>query len=299
MRGWLDVALPTFRLVSERPPLWVVGGLAWAATAGPIALFAAVVPLPTVSDLTYLAARTFVAGAWPWNAITLGVAAVALLALALLAIAIADATLVAPYGPRARQVARAYALTMLGAVPVALPLVALVLAIASVAPAEFTAPDSDGAGPLLRTAGAVAPLVAVLALTALVAAAWAARARVLVVAAGRSVAGAAVGSARSAGASAAVIHAVAAAAAWIAYLALAVALLGVLWSPIGARLRAGVGFGAAEGALLVGFVAIWLCLVLGGGALHAWGVVSWTRILTRRLPPVGRGQAHPEESPST
>jgi hypothetical protein len=29
-------------------------------------------------------------------------------------------------------------------------------------------------------------------------------------------------------------------------------------------------------------VAIWLCLVLAGGALHAWGSLSWTRLLDAR-----------------
>jgi hypothetical protein len=55
-------------------------------------------------------------------------------------------------------------------------------------------------------------------------------------------------------------------------------LLRVLWHPIGTRLE-GDGFGVAAILLLVGFVAIWLCLVLAGGALHAWGSVTWTRLL--------------------
>ena len=299
MRRWLDVALPTLQLVSERPALWVVGGLAWAATAGPIALFAAVVPLPTVSDLTYLAARTFVAGAWPWNAITLGVAAMVLVLLALLLVTISDAALVLGHGPPPGATARAYGVAILGAAPVGLPLVALTAAVAATAPAEFLAPDADGAEPLLRTAGAVAPLLAAAAVAALVGAAWAAGARVRVVARGESVTRAAVTSIRSFTTGVSVTHAVVAAGAWLAYLGLAITLLGVLWSPIGERLGAGAGFGAAEAALLVGFVAIWLCLVLGGGALHAWGVVSWTRILTMRPAPLGRGRSHPQETPST
>jgi hypothetical protein len=60
-----------------------------------------------------------------------------------------------------------------------------------------------------------------------------------------------------------------------------VILLRVLWAPIDARL-ADDGFGFAAVLLLVGFVAIWLCLVLAGGALHAWGSVSWTRLLDAR-----------------
>ena len=55
----------------------------------------------------------------------------------------------------------------------------------------------------------------------------------------------------------------------------------VLWAPIESRLSE-EGFGVAVVLLLVGFVAIWLCLVLAGGALHAWGSVSWTRLLEAR-----------------
>ena len=67
----------------------------------------------------------------------------------------------------------------------------------------------------------------------------------------------------------------------IGYLVVARVLLRVLWAPIEARLS-GEGFGIAVVLLLVGFVAIWLCLVLAGGALHAWGSVSWTRLLEAR-----------------
>lgn len=64
----------------------------------------------------------------------------------------------------------------------------------------------------------------------------------------------------------------------VAYLVLAAILLRVLWAPIEQRLALD-GIDAAAALLLVGFVAIWICLVLGGGALHAWGSVTWTRIL--------------------
>ena len=67
------------------------------------------------------------------------------------------------------------------------------------------------------------------------------------------------------------------------YVALVVILLRVLWSPIDGRLLS-TGIDAATLLLLVGFVAIWLCLVLAGGAVHAWGTLTWTRILTRTEP---------------
>jgi hypothetical protein len=81
----------------------------------------------------------------------------------------------------------------------------------------------------------------------------------------------------------------------IAYVLLAAVLLRVLWAPIGERLS-GAGIDAAVGLLLVGFVAIWLCLVLGGGALHAWGSASWSRVLDPRASDARPGPARMETS---
>ena len=83
-------------------------------------------------------------------------------------------------------------------------------------------------------------------------------------------------------------------AAKMVYLVVAAMLLRVLWDPIGARL-ASDGMGPSSLLLLVGFVAIWLCLVLGGGALHAWGSVSWSRVLRLRSAvagPVAQMETH-------
>ena len=73
----------------------------------------------------------------------------------------------------------------------------------------------------------------------------------------------------------------------LAYLAVGAVLLRVLWAPIGERVEH-AGFDPAVALLLVGFVAIWLCLVLGGGALHAWGSVTWTGVLGTRIGGEGR-----------
>jgi hypothetical protein len=65
----------------------------------------------------------------------------------------------------------------------------------------------------------------------------------------------------------------------IAFLAMSGILINVLWAPIGAGLVAGGAIDATGVLLLVGFVAIWLCLVLAGGALHAWGSATWSALL--------------------
>jgi hypothetical protein len=70
----------------------------------------------------------------------------------------------------------------------------------------------------------------------------------------------------------------------LAYLAFAALLLTVLWRPIAAQLGAVGEIDVATGLLLVGFVAIWLCLVLAGGALQAWSAATWSRLLATDAP---------------
>jgi hypothetical protein len=64
--------------------------------------------------------------------------------------------------------------------------------------------------------------------------------------------------------------------AFVAWLVATWALLRVLWTPIGRQAGEGALLTPGSVALLVGFVAIWLCLVAGGGALHAWSSTWWS-----------------------
>jgi hypothetical protein len=73
-------------------------------------------------------------------------------------------------------------------------------------------------------------------------------------------------------------------------------LVGVLWAPIGLGLGNGEPIDATVALLLVGFVAIWLCLVLAGGALHAWGSATWWTLLERR-PLTDRAAGRQQEAP--
>ena len=302
MGRWLTGASTAAAHVSDRPQLWVIGGLAWASTAGPLALLLAVVPAPSVSDLTFFGARTFVAAAWPWNAVVAAALGGLVVLLALGLLSIADvAVLRERGGARPGSAARAFAVTAAGSIPVLLVAGAIALALARIAPAEFTAPDTADGGPMLRTLLGIAPLLAVLLATVVIAGAYAAVGRVLLVDRGVSLRGALSGAipALVAARPASAVHSFVAPAARLAYLAVATLMLGVLWAPIGEQLAGGAGFGAAQAALLVGFVAIWLCLVLGGGALHTWGSVSWGRILDVQSPSTARGDARSRETPST
>jgi len=302
MGRWLTGAWTAAADVSDGPQLWVAGGLAWASTVGPLALLFAVVPAPNVSDLTFLGAGMFVAAAWPWNAVAAVALAGLLGLLALVLLSLADVAVLAHRnGAPPGSAARAFAVTVVAAIPVLVVAGATGLALARIAPAEFTAPDTADGGPVLRTLLGIAPLLGVLLATVVIAGAYAAAARVLIVDRSASLRGALSGAITALGAArpASAIQSVIGPAARLAYLGVATLMLGVLWAPIGAQLASGAGFGAAQAALLVGFVAIWLCLVLGGGALHAWGSVSWTRILDVQSPSIVRGDARSRETPST
>jgi hypothetical protein len=57
-----------------------------------------------------------------------------------------------------------------------------------------------------------------------------------------------------------------------------------LWVPIARSLSAAQLGTPATPLLLVGFVAIWLCLLLASGALHAWTSGWWLTELSSHEP---------------
>jgi hypothetical protein len=276
MRRWLSEALGALRQVADAPALWMPGALAWLVTVGWIP-FAAALAAPTTSGLTYLGSGFFSSGAWPWNAVAVGSGLLAAVLVGFILAAIAEVTLL-DGGPDApRRALELAALGLILAAPALLMLFVTALAAGLMAPAEFNAPDAEP-GPLLRLAVRLLPLLLVVLVAAAAGAALhAAASRQLM--GGHRLGGAIRGGAsglRRAGTTA-LIHVVAVLLGRLGYLAVAAMLLSVLWAPIGQRFEAGIDAGAL--LLLVGFVAIWLCLVLGGGAMHAWGSVTWTRIL--------------------
>ena len=277
MRRWWRASAAAATFVADRPTLWLAGALPWTVTVGWLALVGGVASPPSIGELTFRGAGIFASGAWPWNAIGIGFAA---LAVALVAVALASAgEAILLHGRRAGagEVARLFGMALVCAVPVLAGLVTLAAAVVVVAPGEFNAPGA-GIDPLARTALAIAPLLAGTVLAAGTGAAvHAAAARnrggigVALLEAPRALAGAGL---------AAVLQAGALLLARVAYVVVCALLLRVLWTPIGVQLDGGE-IDVATLLLLVGFVAIWLCLVLGGGALHAWGSLSWTGVLRR------------------
>ncbi|HEX5397348.1 MAG TPA: hypothetical protein VFX74_09725, partial [Candidatus Limnocylindria bacterium] len=182
--------------------------------------------------------------------------------------------------------ARLWLIQLVAALPAVAAAVVVVAGIAAVAPGEYQSPDIGG--PLgLRIARDVAPF-AVLLLVAVVAgqAFGAAATRRALHAPRLSVAGVLAAAVRDVLRHAwhLAILAVVTLLALVAALAITYLLLRILWAPIGVQLGQGQLGGPQTLLLLVGFVAVWLCLLIGIGALHAWASAWWMLELEQGRP---------------
>lgn len=283
MRRWWSEAVAAADLVAGRGDLWLPGALAWTLTLGWLPLVVAVTRPPTVADLTFLGASAYTSGAWPWNAVAAGFGVLLIGLSIVVLVAVAETALVAAGrgGMTARAVSRVAALGFVTAAPAIGLGLAGATAFVLVASREFNAP---GVGdPVLRSVTRVTPILVAVAVAwtaGSVARAAAVRAAVL---GGASFleALARVPAVLRSGGRAVMATAFGALLVNVAYVALAIVLLSVLWSPLETRLALD-GIDAAAVPLLVGFVAIWLCTVLGGGAVHAWASLTWTGVLEDR-----------------
>lgn len=286
MNRWRRAAGASAHDVSVRPELWVPGALAWLVAIGWLPLIVAVARPPSVSDLTFLGARLVTSGAWPWSAALIAAGLLSLIALGFAAVALANASLIATVGARAFRfddALRLLRISAVAAIPAAIALGFLLLTASIVAPGQFNAPDPPG-GPVVSTLLRLVPQLAVTAALALAALAISAVGGRIMVTRGVGMPRAI----RQVGPillrPAVAIHLAASVLAGVVLIVLATMLLGVLWAPIGSSLGAFGDFDLATGLLLIGFVAVWLCIVLAGGALHAWSAVTWSRILAAAPP---------------
>jgi len=281
---WSDAAAAAARTAADRADLWLPGALGALGYLAWLPLLVTVAVPPRVSDLAFLGAGLFSSGLFPLNVLLIAtVATLAVLAGCLLA-AFAEAAVLrgGGHGTPGRsltgEVEAILSVMLLAALPAIAATAAVATAVAAVAPAEFVAPDS--AIPLvLRVAGHVTPLLAGLGVLVVVGQAFGA------VAMRRAVgpAAAPVSAAIRAGLRDLARHplrrlgvALASFVADLIALALAIALLRVLWAPIRAELGAGQLISPQALLLLLGFVAIWLALVIAFGALHAWISTWWS-----------------------
>jgi hypothetical protein len=282
--GWLHNGLAAARLAGDRADLWPVGALGALGYVAWLPLVLAVSAIPRASDLAFIGAGLFSSELFPLNVLLLAtLAALGILIGSLLA-AFADTTLLralglgTPQRPLAREVEVVFSVMLVAVLPAIAVAAALVSGVAAVAPAEFGAPDA-GTPLALRITLRLLPLL--VGLTVLVVAGQAYGAVAIRKAAGPA--------APSVSASlAAALHdliahparriglALVSLASDIVAVVLAVVLLRVLWAPIGLDLAGGQLISPLALSLLVGFVAVWLAIVLGFGALHVMISAWWS-----------------------
>lgn len=302
MPGWLRRALFAAQLAGDRPDLWPAGALAWLAFLGWLP-FLIVVATPDPDDLAFIGVSIYTSGAFPLNVIGLAALAVAIFALLCVLSAAAQIALLrgaaAPdpaRPPFARAVLTGLAIVLLAALPAIVALVALLVGVAAVAPDAFTSPDTS-TPILLRLAGPLIPFVILFVVMLLVGQAFGgtalrvahqAPAMPLSAVLGRTVRGLLRHPWGGIGVELGglVVD--------LLVLVVTIALLGVLWLPIGDALDTGRLATPETLLLLLGFVAIWLGLLLVAGAVHvavsAWWAIEEARhgreIARRGGPPV-------------
>ena len=282
--GWLRNAGAAARIVADRGDLWLPGALGALTYLAWLPLVLTVAAAPRTSDLAFLGASLFTSDLFPLNVLLIATLAALGVLIACLLAAFAEASLLrgAGFGTPGRSMTQELEATFSVMLVAVLPAVALAAAlisgIAAVAPSEFGAPDL-GVPLALRIAVRLIPLLVALAVLA-----WIGQA-VGAVAIRRAVGPSAlpVGSALKAALRDLVEHplrrlglALTSFVADLLAVALAVTLLRVLWAPIGADLAGGQLVSPSALLLLVGFVAIWLAVVLAFGALHAWVSTWWS-----------------------
>ena len=295
MRDWLRHGVEAAGVAGGRADLWPAGALAALVFAGwPVLLL--VVAQPDPNDLAPFGVSIVTSGSFPYNAIALAVAVVAGFALLCLLAGLAEVVLLrtaAPARPDAEPVSRstltAFAIVLLSTLPAVGAAAALAMGLIAVAPGEFQSPDVD-TPILLRLAGELWPFAVALPLAMLLGQAFGGVALRRALAPGGRIVPALAGAARDL-VRRPVRRLGVAAVGLLADIGMAVvsyALLRVLWAPITADLAGGRMIGPETLLLLVGFVAIWLALLLAAGALHV-AISAWWALELARPGPASRG----------
>jgi hypothetical protein len=287
--GWLRRATAAARLARERPDLWLPGSLGALSYLAWVPLLLTVVALPKASDLAFLGARLLSSGSFPWNVVLLATLATGGVLLGCLLAALAEASLLRADGhetsdrPLTRDTEVAFSVLLVAVLPAVAVTAALVSGIAAVAPAEYGSPDIGGPL-LLRIASHLIPLLVALAVAVLFGQAFGAAALRRAVGP-RAVP---VGAALRGGLRDLVTHplrrlglALASMLTDLLSAAAAFVVLHLIWAPIEVELAGGRLASPRALLLLVGFVAVWLALVLAFGALHAWVSAWWSLELER------------------
>lgn len=282
--GWLRNAGAAARIAADRGDLWLPGALGSLAYLAWLPLILTVAAAPRTSDLAFLGASLFSSDLFPLNVLLIATLAALGVLIACLLAAFAEASLLraAGLGTPGRSITQeleaTFSVMLVAILPVVAVAAALISGVAAVAPGEFGAPDL-GVPLAVRIAIRLAPLLAALAVVTLLGQAVGA------VALRRAIGPAAVpvGAAVKAALRDLVAHplrrlgvALTSFVADLLAVVLALALLRVLWAPIGADLADGQLVSPSALLLLVGFVAVWLAVTFAFGALHVWVSTWWS-----------------------
>jgi hypothetical protein len=282
--SWLGHAAAAGRIASDRGDLWLPGALGALGYLGWLPLVLTVATVPRISDVAFLAAGLLDSELFPLNVLLIAVLGALGVLLGCLVAALAEASVLragglgTPGRSLSREVEATFSVIMVAVLPAVAVGAATLSGAAAVAPAEFGAPDL-GLPLALRVALRLAPL-----LVALVILAWA------------GVAFGAVAIRRATGPDAQPVGAalrtslrelighpvrrmglaLVSLVADLVAVALATLLLQLPWDPVEAALAGGRLVSPSALLWLVGFVAIWLAIVLALGALHAWVSMWWS-----------------------
>jgi hypothetical protein len=289
MLAWLRRGASAAQLAGDRADLWPAGALAWLAYLGWLPLIL-VVAEPDPNGLAALGVSIYTSSAFPGNVVALAVAVVAGFAVLCLLAAMGELALqrtaVRPELSRpqfARSTLTAFSVTLVSSLPAAVTVGFVLTRLMAVAPGEFQSPDI-GTPILVRLALDLLPYLAALLVVMLLVQAFGGvalrRAQAEPDMAVMSILAAAADdlvrrpwSRLGVAGSSLLLDLIAA--------VLSFALLRILWTPIGAAIDGGRLATPDTLLLLLGFVAIWLALLLAAGVVHVAISAWWAMELAR------------------
>lgn len=278
MREWLSGGLSAARLAADRADLWFPGALVSFAFAGWAVFLAVVISPPDEGDVLYLGIRLASSAWWPWNALALAAAVGAGAGLLLLVISYGEVALLKgltdpPRADAQTRVPRALGVLGLAAAPIVALIAALLWLVAPTFVDAFG--QADPSTPyLLRVLRRAWPLLVVLAAGVVLVQAWGALAlRMPLITALRT---ARLGMRRV------VPQAAITSGAYVGMQAATFIALSTLWHPLADRLAQGRLTEPPTAVLLLGFVWMWLVLVIVAGVLQTWITAWWNKTLAQR-----------------
>jgi hypothetical protein len=269
------------RMVSDHPDLWLPAALATMASIGWLPFVLAVVPFPSDGDLAFLASSVVLSPSYPLNVVLPAIVLVCVVLSATLLSATGEAVLLrtitgiqgfAADGSTDDDALHVWITRVVASIPALVAGGALLAMIAAVGPGEYQSPEL-GRGPLLlRIAADVWPFLVLEFAAIALGLAFAGSALSASIRTGASISGAVAAGFRDLRRHPVrrISQAAAIEAGLAAWLLVTWALIRLLWIPIGRHAQDGSLLTPVSLGLLVGFVAIWLCLVVAGGIVHAW-----------------------------